>query len=67
MIKNLGYKYCVLIANSLMNCYFNLFYLKSLSETEVCVYLLTLSKLRPARDWEILNCIKLTQHYKIMH
>jgi hypothetical protein len=22
------------------------------------------TKLRPARDWEILNCIKLTQHYK---
>jgi hypothetical protein len=22
-------------------------------------------KLRPAGDWEILNCIKLTQHYKM--
>jgi hypothetical protein len=21
--------------------------------------------LRPARDWEILTCIKLTQHYKM--
>jgi hypothetical protein len=21
--------------------------------------------LRPAREWEILNCIKLTQHYKM--
>jgi hypothetical protein len=22
-------------------------------------------KLRPARDWELLNCIKLAQHYKM--
>jgi hypothetical protein len=25
-----------------------------------------IGKLRPARDWEILNFIKLTQHYKML-